>query len=284
MLFFFFFQAEDGIRDVAVTGVQTCALPIYRRQQGHLLGIDERGGTGAPRVEHLILLCRRLDRLQLDRLALKAEIDLEILPQTEEQILFGVGLVADAAGGDPIRAADSHVGDVVRPARPGDGPVRGAARNVHGNDVRFGQWGSVLIADGAAHRRRGHSLPQQHRRHAQERAQHETGRLHTILPRLRVTEEILQGTTRLDTGRGLQGRARISTRKKRRQGVPFRLLPPIFYPCKTPTSPACSTRSPISWRSRVPTRFACGLIATRRASCATTRSRWPTSYARASAI
>src|SRR2546429_1442199 len=27
----FFFQAEDGIRDVAVTGVQTCALPICRR-------------------------------------------------------------------------------------------------------------------------------------------------------------------------------------------------------------------------------------------------------------
>src|SRR5947209_19400753 len=27
---FFFFQAEDGIRDIGVTGVQTCALPIYR--------------------------------------------------------------------------------------------------------------------------------------------------------------------------------------------------------------------------------------------------------------
>src|SRR2546429_3335284 len=27
-IIFFFFQAEDGIRDVAVTGVQTCALPI----------------------------------------------------------------------------------------------------------------------------------------------------------------------------------------------------------------------------------------------------------------
>src|SRR2546430_12689921 len=26
---FFFFQAEDGIRDLTVTGVQTCALPIY---------------------------------------------------------------------------------------------------------------------------------------------------------------------------------------------------------------------------------------------------------------
>src|SRR5439155_10740208 len=27
--FFFFFQAEDGIRDGHVTGVQTCALPIF---------------------------------------------------------------------------------------------------------------------------------------------------------------------------------------------------------------------------------------------------------------
>src|SRR2546430_2790375 len=27
---FFFFQAEDGIRDLTVTGVQTCALPISR--------------------------------------------------------------------------------------------------------------------------------------------------------------------------------------------------------------------------------------------------------------
>src|SRR2546430_8962528 len=29
-IMFFFFQAEDGIRDLTVTGVQTCALPIYR--------------------------------------------------------------------------------------------------------------------------------------------------------------------------------------------------------------------------------------------------------------
>src|SRR5438876_9198707 len=28
-IFFFFFQAEDGIRDGRVTGVQTCALPIF---------------------------------------------------------------------------------------------------------------------------------------------------------------------------------------------------------------------------------------------------------------
>src|SRR2546430_14289561 len=32
-MFFFFFQAEDGIRDLTVTGVQTCALPIYRERK-----------------------------------------------------------------------------------------------------------------------------------------------------------------------------------------------------------------------------------------------------------
>src|SRR2546430_13493143 len=37
----FFFQAEDGIRDLTVTGVQTCALPISQRRlgsRGHLQG------------------------------------------------------------------------------------------------------------------------------------------------------------------------------------------------------------------------------------------------------
>src|SRR2546426_6244294 len=33
--FFFFFQAEDGIRDYKVTGVQTCALPIFLAGRGN---------------------------------------------------------------------------------------------------------------------------------------------------------------------------------------------------------------------------------------------------------
>src|SRR5256885_9473676 len=33
MMCFFFFQAEDGIRDYKVTGVQTCALPIFNSLQ-----------------------------------------------------------------------------------------------------------------------------------------------------------------------------------------------------------------------------------------------------------
>src|SRR5690349_23216673 len=39
---FFFFQAEDGIRDLYVTGVQTCALPIYRAVLCLLGGADQR--------------------------------------------------------------------------------------------------------------------------------------------------------------------------------------------------------------------------------------------------
>src|SRR5206468_8384233 len=38
LCFFFFFQAEDGIRDLIVTGVQTCALPICPRRT-EMLGL-----------------------------------------------------------------------------------------------------------------------------------------------------------------------------------------------------------------------------------------------------
>src|ERR1022692_1150581 len=42
---FFFFQAEDGIRDYKVTGVQTCALPIS--EQGPLVHSLEKSGAQA---------------------------------------------------------------------------------------------------------------------------------------------------------------------------------------------------------------------------------------------
>src|SRR5712691_12798422 len=44
MCFFFFFQAEDGIRDLTVTGVQTCALPIC-----HAPGVGRDGRADSPR-------------------------------------------------------------------------------------------------------------------------------------------------------------------------------------------------------------------------------------------
>src|SRR2546429_1594210 len=62
--FFFFFQAEDGIRDVAVTGVQTCALPISAspadqqfRNPVHCVHISRDG---------LVYVCDRVnDRMQV---------------------------------------------------------------------------------------------------------------------------------------------------------------------------------------------------------------------------
>src|SRR3712207_9489569 len=46
--FFFFFQAEDGIRDIGVTGVQTCALPISRSPPCRRTP-RRRGSWGGPR-------------------------------------------------------------------------------------------------------------------------------------------------------------------------------------------------------------------------------------------
>src|SRR2546430_2742164 len=52
---FFFFQAEDGIRYLTVTGVQTCALPIYFRSQ--------QGRIGFPGSRHPFFVSRRLEKL-----------------------------------------------------------------------------------------------------------------------------------------------------------------------------------------------------------------------------
>src|SRR2546429_1283193 len=54
---FFFFQAEDGIRDVAVTGVQTCALPISsevggNEQQTEHLGSRHHKQDRTVRLKH----------------------------------------------------------------------------------------------------------------------------------------------------------------------------------------------------------------------------------------
>src|SRR5256886_6313623 len=41
----FFFQAEDGIRDLTVTGVQTCALPISANPDAIVVGGSGTGGA-----------------------------------------------------------------------------------------------------------------------------------------------------------------------------------------------------------------------------------------------
>src|SRR6266498_1471323 len=51
-LFFFFFQAEDGIRDADVTGVQTCALPITGQGPGADARPGRRRRSGEGMSEH----------------------------------------------------------------------------------------------------------------------------------------------------------------------------------------------------------------------------------------
>src|SRR5256886_12751069 len=41
----FFFQAEDGIRDLTVTGVQTCALPIFGEGWNQAVVVENRAGA-----------------------------------------------------------------------------------------------------------------------------------------------------------------------------------------------------------------------------------------------
>src|SRR5256885_9348207 len=60
MFFFFFFQAEDGIRDYKVTGVQTCALPICFNPM-------KRNRGGERDLDHIILAAvRGLDLASLE--------------------------------------------------------------------------------------------------------------------------------------------------------------------------------------------------------------------------
>src|SRR5437879_10623617 len=67
MYFVFFFQAEDGIRDTSVTGVQTCALPILVpgdvRGIARFLDEEARAPDEQVRPEHV------LDRVQDRRVA-----------------------------------------------------------------------------------------------------------------------------------------------------------------------------------------------------------------------
>src|SRR2546422_4254557 len=83
VLFFFFFQAEDGIRDVAVTGVQTCALPIYAAavHQAHdeleLVQALEVGKLGVVARRHQGLEARRDERRD-------AAAQHHLLPRSEE--------------------------------------------------------------------------------------------------------------------------------------------------------------------------------------------------------
>src|SRR5687768_17825636 len=82
MLFFFFFQAEDGIRDVAVTGVQTCALPIFEIVPAHTL--QTILWAEADRMRSLAI---NQDNLKNQQEVVKNEVRVNVLnqPRSEER-------------------------------------------------------------------------------------------------------------------------------------------------------------------------------------------------------
>src|SRR3989454_5456238 len=113
---FFFFQAEDGIRDYKVTGVQTCALPISLvRAVPHLVPARR----GAPRLSD------RRRRLPA-RAARYRPVDRSFRwwPLRPLSLLRGL-----AAGGRPslLDAAGGGRSEPATPAAPGIGRSDGAA-------------------------------------------------------------------------------------------------------------------------------------------------------------
>src|SRR5438093_2237048 len=114
----FFFQAEDGIRDWSVTGVQTCALPICRAR---LSAARERAAT--QQALGAAIARRRVEpgkERPVDRHG--AELDLAVGQHASEHVAT-VGLVAARVVARPADRAS-----VPRePAEPGRLPARAVA-------------------------------------------------------------------------------------------------------------------------------------------------------------
>src|SRR6266446_8638498 len=101
---FFFFQAEDGIRDYKVTGVQTCALPILGDAVDWNTVVLGQDATDPDRRSHLVL--RRTDAFS-DQVLRRADV--------------GVGVDVDARVPKETRREDGYgdEGPLLREQRHG---------------------------------------------------------------------------------------------------------------------------------------------------------------------
>src|ERR1022692_1054336 len=98
-IFFFFFQAEDGIRDYKVTGVQTCALPIYWKGNEKNAQLQRIYGTSFFTKKELDEYLARLEEAKKrDHRKLGQELDLFSI-----QELAGPGLIFFHPKGGIIR-------------------------------------------------------------------------------------------------------------------------------------------------------------------------------------
>src|SRR3712207_5217159 len=124
LLFFFFFQAEDGIRDIGVTGVQTCALPI------------------CPYTGFLQALTRKEPTMELG-LYTFADVGPEIDPARRLRDLLEEIELADQVGLDVFGVGEHH-----RPAYAVSSPaVVLAAAAERTRDIRLTSAVTVLSSD-----------------------------------------------------------------------------------------------------------------------------------------
>src|SRR5215211_3585016 len=98
---FFFFQAEDGIRDHCVTGVQTCALPIWLLQRagrsGHRPGATSRVTCVPTNALELVEIAAARDGVECGALEsrLQMERPLDVLAQHVVTVALGGGFDPD---------------------------------------------------------------------------------------------------------------------------------------------------------------------------------------------
>src|SRR5688572_6405072 len=163
--FFFFFQAEDGIRDLTVTGVQTCALPIFRIapvQRGQECSAEEvardlhAGGAAIDAAE-------RLRDLEAQLRISDCRIDRPRMDDAAER----VGAVRD--GARPARNFDRAEGEGIEKRSGSTSPaLRGNADSVEENEraaagepTHHGHRGRTFAADlnaGGSYQRVGEML------------------------------------------------------------------------------------------------------------------------------
>src|SRR3989338_2993513 len=133
VVFFFFFQAEDGIRDGTVTGVQTCALPISRYQWSYIhpesleyyhqgYGVDEHTqDLSYYRRYGVVELGRRLGRylravpLEKRRNYPVQRVRAQHDPDDEQYMPYATYVcVCNVQGIDSEQCADKYYGDIQR--------------------------------------------------------------------------------------------------------------------------------------------------------------------------
>src|SRR2546430_17305451 len=121
----FFFQAEDGIRDLTVTGVQTCALPI---------SLDLRLDEVAPDVHQLAVLHARGAR-RLAGAAREAAIQMKLRAAGDRRALEHLLHEVDAATRAVELVAEKRVGGAGGEA---EAAMHALAKNRRGLDSRRG--------------------------------------------------------------------------------------------------------------------------------------------------